>query len=183
MKGCVHGLVAVLAALLLAWTAGTASAQDGAGPRGGASWAALVSHVVDGDSIWVRPSSGGRRVRLRIDGIDAPEICQRHGVESRNALRALALGQRVHVTVRARDRWGRAIATVVRSQGQIDLGLRMVADGWAWADGRSARQSAYRRAQAQARQTGRGLFAERQPEPPADFRRRHGPCGAAKPAA
>ena len=85
----------------LALAAGFAAvAQDGAGPLIGTSWLARVSYVVDGDSIWVRPEGGGDRVRLRIDGVDAPEICQSHGPESRDALRALALGQPVRVTVR-----------------------------------------------------------------------------------
>ena len=163
----------------LALAAGFAAvAQDGAGPLIGTSWLARVSYVVDGDSIWVRPEGGGDRVRLRIDGVDAPEICQSHGPESRDALRALALGQPVRVTVRARDRYGRAIATVVRLAGEIDLGEHMVAEGWAWTDGYGWRPGKYWRAEDSARAAGRGLFAERRPELPADFRHRHGPCVA-----
>ncbi len=151
-------------------------AQDGAGPGIGTSWLARVSYVVDGDSIWVRPEGGGDRVRLRIDGVDAPEICQAHGVESRDALRTLALGQPVRVTIRAHDRYGRAIATVVRLAGEIDLGEHMVAEGWAWSDGYGWRLGKYWRAEDSAHRAGRGLFADRRPELPADFRRRHGPC-------
>ena len=64
----------------------------------GMPWLARVNYVVDGDSIWVRPDGGGTRVRLRIDGVDAPEICQTFGPESRQALQQLALNQRVRVT-------------------------------------------------------------------------------------
>ena len=158
------------------------AAQDGAGPPMGTPWVARVSYVVDGDSIWVRPEGGGNRVRLRLDGVDAPEICQAYGPESRQALQALASNQRVRVTVWARDRYGRAIASVVRLDGDIDLGERMVADGWAWTDGWSTHLGKYWRAEAQARWAGRGLFAEGWPELPADFRRRHGPCTADRPA-
>ena len=170
------------AALAACVWAGGAAGQDGAGPQIGVPWLARVSYVVDGDSIWVRPDGGGTRVRLRIDGVDAPEICQTFGPESRQALQQLALNQRVRVTVWAYDRYGRAIATVVRLQGDVDLGERMVEEGWAWTDGYGTRLGKYWRAEAQARWAGRGLFAERWPELPADFRNRHGPCGAAKPA-
>lgn len=175
----VAGAVCVLALELVLALALPASAQDGQGPQVGVPWLATVSHVVDGDSIWVRPEGGGARVRLRIDGVDAPEICQTHGAESRQALQTLALKQRVRVTVWARDRYGRAIASVVRLQGDVDVGERMVADGWAWTDGYGMRRGKYWRDEAAARWAGKGLFAERWPEAPADFRRRHGPCVAA----
>ena len=35
---------------------------------------------------------------------------------------------------------------------------------------------AFERAEAEARTAGRGLFAKPDPQTPADFRRRHGPC-------
>ena len=173
-------LAAAMLAGLLAQPA--VQAQDGQRPATGVRWNARVTYVVDGDSVWVQPLVGGKRQRLRIDGVDAPEICQTHGTESRQALQALALNQRVRVTVWAYDRYGRAIATVVRLQGDVDLGERMVEEGWAWTDGYGTRLGKYWRAEAQARWAGRGLFAERWPELPADFRNRHGPCGAAKPA-
>ena len=176
------GRMAGWAACVL-WLALPAAAQDGAGPQFGMPWLARVNYVVDGDSIWVRPDGGGARVRLRIDGVDAPEICQTFGPESRQALQQLALNQRVRVTVWARDRYGRAIATVVRLQGDIDVGEYMVSGGWAWTDGHGMRLGKYWRAEAQARWAGRGLFAKRWPEAPADFRRRHGPCDAGKPRA
>ena len=175
-----RAVAGVLLALALSLPAG---AQDGQGPQIGVPWLAKVSYVVDGDSIWVRPVAGGPRVRLRIDGVDAPEICQSHGTESRQVLQALALNQRVRVTVWARDRYGRAIASVVLVQAEVDLGQRMVAEGWAWTDGYGARLGKYWQDEAAARWAGKGLFAERWPETPADFRHRHGPCTALPAAA
>ena len=174
-------LAAAMLAGLLAQPA--VQAQDGQRPATGVPWNARVTYVVDGDSVWVQPLVGGKRQRLRIDGVDAPEICQTHGTESRQALQALGLNQRVRVTVWARDRYGRAIATVVRLQGDVDVGEYMVSGGWAWTDGHGMRLGKYWRAEAQARWAGRGLFAKRWPEAPADFRRRHGPCDAGKPRA
>jgi endonuclease YncB( thermonuclease family) len=144
--------------------------------RANASWTATVSYVVDGDSIWVKTAAGHRRVRLRLEGIDAPEICQRFGPEARQALQSLALDQRVRVTVRARDRYGRAIAQVVRARDGVDVAARMTRDGWAWSEGFRGRPAKYGREQAAAKRQRRGLFADSAPQLPADFRRRHGPC-------
>jgi endonuclease YncB( thermonuclease family) len=148
-----------------------AYAQDDAGAR----WLASVTYVVDGDSIWVRPADGGR-VRLRLEGIDAPEICQSFGEQARQAMQALALDQPVWVTIRARDVYGRAIARVVRVRDRMDVARQMVREGWAWADRFHGRRSRYGRDETTARAAGRGLFAQSEPEWPGDFRKRHGPC-------
>ena len=86
-------------------------------PAIGVAWEARVTHVVDGDSIWVHPEAGGTRQRLRVEGIDAPEICQKLGPEARAAMQALALNQRVRITVSAYDRYGRPL-TLLRRRRQ-----------------------------------------------------------------
>ena len=153
----------------------------------------VVSYVVDGDSLWVRAAGSarnvdgartarrgkgrGRRLRLRLRGIDAPELCQQHGTQARDALRALApTGQRVRVTIYARDRYGRAIADVILLSDGINLARHMVTQGWAWDDGWRKRRGLYTQEHRQAVQARRGLFAHEGAERPADFRRRYGPC-------
>lgn len=54
------------------------SAQNQPAPR---VYEARVTRVSDGDTIWVQPLSGGRYRKLRLDGLDAPEICQLGGAE------------------------------------------------------------------------------------------------------
>ena len=136
-----------------------------------------MSHVVDGDSLWVRAEDGRRRVRVRLDGVDAPERCQPGGEQARQALQALVLRQAVQVRVRAYDRYHRPIAEVVRASDGLDVGARMVADGWAWSEGFRGRAGKYQREADLARRQGHGLFQDAAPpEMPADFRRRHGAC-------
>ena len=161
-------------ALLLAPAA--VPAQDGQRPVLGTPWHARITQVVDGDSIWAQPEAGGRRVRVRMDGIDAPEICQAFGRESRAAMQALVLNQRVRVTIWAYDRYGRAVATVERLSDETDVAAQLVSQGWAWSESFRWRDGRYAREEAAARRAGQGLFAERRPETPAEFRRRHGPC-------
>ena len=67
---------------------------------------AQVTHVTDGDTLWVRPLAGGEAFKLRLQGLDAPEICQDWGLESRAALQQ-RLAQRT-VTVVVSRQIGRA---------------------------------------------------------------------------
>ena len=110
----------LLAAVLVTLAAGALAQR----PPLGQPWLARVSYVVDGDSIWVRPEARGARVRLRLDGIDAPEVCQPFGPEARRALQAALLNQRVRVTVWAYDGYRRPIASVMQF---IELAVPMMA--------------------------------------------------------
>jgi len=58
---------------------------------------AWVSWVMDGDTVLLLPEGEREPVRLRIQGIDAPESCQVLGERSREALMALVLRKTVQV--------------------------------------------------------------------------------------
>ncbi len=134
-------------------------------------YTARVTRVHDGDTVWVQPLAGGPYRKLRLLGIDAPEICQAGGEASRDALAGRILRQVVRVEEHGDDTYGRGLARIERD-GQ-DLNAWMLERGQAWASGGGA---AHRRLQELARRERRGLFARLDAEPPRDFRRRHGPC-------
>lgn len=50
------------------------------------AWSGVVTHVSDGDTVWVEPTQGGEAQKIRLLGIDAPEICQAWGPQARDAL-------------------------------------------------------------------------------------------------
>ena len=133
-----------------------------------------VSYVTDGDTLWVQPDSGGEPRKLRLLGVDAPEICQSGGKVARDMLAQLALQRRVTVKVSYYDRYGRGLATVALD-GQ-DLGAQMVRAGQAWSYGWRGRPGLYAAQEAQARQSRSGVFAAASPESPRAFRKRHGSC-------
>lgn len=151
---------------LMLWLAGVAQAAS--------SFAATVSYVSDGDTLWVAPEAGGAPRKLRIDGIDAPEICQAGGPASRAALSALALRRRVHVEWRREDDYGRGLARI--RIGGADLGAEMVRAGQAWSHRWHHNPGPYAAEEAAARRERRGLFADPQAELPRAFRKRHGSC-------
>ncbi len=177
-------------ALLLGWAAPLAAA--GAPQR----LEGVVVRVIDGDTLWVRlegsaradgvalpggpapdPGRNPRRgavLKLRLDGIDAPERCQAHGPQAAAVLQRLAMGRRVAVLRRATDDHGRALGSLW-IDGQ-DVGAALVADGQAWSARYRRDPGPYAAQEAAARAAGRGLFAAPSPERPRDFRRRHGAC-------
>lgn len=167
--------IAPCVALLLCAAAAVAfgaSAQDKTPePRG---YEARVIRVFDGDTVWVQPLAGGRYRKLRLDGLDAPEICQGGGTESRDALARRVLRQRVSVTERRRDDYGRGLARL--EHGGEDVGGWMVAQGQAWSYRWRRNLGPYQAQETLARAQRRGLFAQADAEIPRTFRQRHGPC-------
>jgi endonuclease YncB( thermonuclease family) len=137
-----------------------------------------VTYVTDGDTLWVQPDGGGAARKLRLTGMDAPEICQHGGKAAHDLLAQLALHRRVVVNVAYFDRYGRGLATV-RLDGR-DLGAQMVRAGLAWSYGWRGRPGIYAAEEAFARQSRLGVFVAAHPESPRQFRKRHGSCHAGK---
>lgn len=133
-----------------------------------------VTHVSDGDTLWVRPSTGGAAVPVRLQGIDAPEGCQPFGEQARQALAWRVLKQTVRVDVQGRDDYDRTLARV-HLHGQ-DVGAWLVFTGHAWSYRYRRSPGPYAELEAQARQGRRGLWAASQPLEPREFRKRHGRC-------
>jgi endonuclease YncB( thermonuclease family) len=124
----------------------------------------------------VRLDQSGRIRRLRIDGIDAPEICQPGGQTARALLAQRVLHHRVSITTRRHDFYGRDLAQVWLDGD--DVGARMVRSGQAWSYRWRRDTGPYGAEENLARQSHLGLFAASAPELPRDFRKRHGPCYA-----
>jgi micrococcal nuclease len=142
------------------------------GPCGVGAYEAVVSHVTDGDTVRLAGRGSGRLLRLH--GIDAPELCQDHGPQAREALAAKLLGQRVQVSSRGRDPYGRTLAQV-HLRGE-DVGAWMVRHGHAWSYRAQRQPSPYAQEQRLARSRGDGLWRSPQPMQPRLFRRFQGDC-------
>lgn len=158
-------------------SAGPASSQVGSPvERQPLPWtyAARVTRVFDGDTLWVKPLAGGRYRKLRLDGVDAPEICQTGGPAARDALASRVLHQVVTVRVRAFDNYGRALAQV--SASGDDMAAVLVRSGHAWSSRWRRSLGPYAAEEAQARAERKGVFGVDGAETPREFRLRHGPC-------
>src|SRR5262245_53157178 len=152
----------VLAVLLIALAA--AGSAPGA-ESGRFTLRGSVSKVVDGDTIDVR-LVGGRRERVRLIGIDTPELgsAQCFGTQARTRARQLALGKKVRLvgdpTQDTRDRYRRLLAYVVLPNGR-DVGRQLIADGFGevYVYKRPfQRVASYRGAEQAAKSADRGLW-------------------------
>ena len=143
-------------------------------PLQAATFQGIVTHVTDGDSLWVRPLGGGAPRELRLRDIDAPEICQAFGEQSRNALAARVLHRQVTVRSRARDSYRRTLAQV--SLDGEDVAAWMVGRGYAWSYRYRGRSGPLQAREEQARHARLGLWASGPPIEPRVFRKQHGSC-------
>lgn len=139
----------------------------------------VVIKVSDGDTLWLRPQSCGpvsecKLLKVRMQGIDAPESCQAWGDRATEALRAKLLNQAVEVDTATRDVYGRELAKV-RFEGE-DVGAWMVLQGHAWSYRYQRSAGPYAEEERQARREHRGLFADPSHTEPRLFRKAHGPC-------
>jgi micrococcal nuclease len=134
----------------------------------------IVTHVSDGDTISVRPLAGGPPQRIRIEGIDAPEICQRFGIQARDALAAHVMGKRVLVDSKAQDDYHRTVARL--RVAHEDVGAWMVSRGYAWSYRFRRSPGPYRQQEARARRERLGLWQSTRPQSPREFRQGHGSC-------
>jgi micrococcal nuclease len=136
----------------------------------------VVTHVTDGDTLWVRTSAQGQPRKVRMQGIDAPESCQAWGSQATAALASRVANQTVqlsHKSGRAKDDYGRLLANV--SVGGQDVGAWMVANGHAWSYHQRRSASPYAAEQTQAQSARRGLWGAAAVEPRV-FRKQHGSC-------
>ena len=128
-----------------------------------------VVKVKDGDSIIVSRDKDAS-IEVRLHGIDAPEYKQAHGKKARRVLANLVSGEAVGLVVKDTDRFGRAVA-VVYVDGE-NINLEMVCAGHAWWYERYAAENIdMKKCQHRARSSGLGLWADRNPVPPWEWRR------------
>jgi micrococcal nuclease len=134
----------------------------------------VVSHVTDGDTLWVRPADGGETIELRLLDLDAPEGCQSFGAEAKKALRARVLHQPVRVRTQGVDVYNRQLARV-EHRGD-DVGAWLVRNGYAWSMTFHGKPGRYAGLEAKARSESQGLWALPGALDPRGFRKRFGRC-------
>jgi micrococcal nuclease len=133
------------------------------------SFSGKVVGIADGDTIDVMHT--GRAERVRLYGIDCPELHQAFGARAKQFTSNLAFGKNVGVRVRDVDQYGRTVGEVILPDGK-SLNRELVRAGLAWWYRQFARgDRELERLEAEARRDKRGLWADKDPVPPWNFRR------------
>jgi micrococcal nuclease len=98
-------------------------------PADNAVLAGRVTRVIDGDTLDVLLATG--RIRVRLQGVDAPEHDQTGGAESRQWLQQRVQGRDVLLEPVTQDRYDRMVAIVYL--GDSNLNRELLRAGHAWA--------------------------------------------------
>lgn len=135
----------------------------------------LVVAISDGDTLTARCGSAGgyQQIKVRIAAIDAPESRQAFGHKSRQHLAQLCHRQLATLHPVDRDSYGRTVAHV--RCGNRDAAAAQVRAGMAWVYTQYAgAQPELLPLQRSAQASRTGLWSQKRPLAPWDYRRRHG---------
>jgi micrococcal nuclease len=131
---------------------------------------ARVVGVHDGDTLTAL-TDDKRQLKVRLHGIDAPELGQPHGQASKRALSDLVFGKQVTLHITGTDRYKRTLARVTVDDIEVDA--QMIVTGHAWHYSRYDHTAALEAAERNARAARRGLWADAEPVPPWEWRKQH----------
>lgn len=130
---------------------------------------ARIVGVHDGDSITAL-AAGNQQLKVRLDGIDAPELKQPYSQQSKAALSGLVFGKTVTLHINGRDRYKRTLAVVMA--GGVNVNRELVRLGLAWRYEAYSKDAALLAAQIEAKAAKRGLWSDPAPVAPWEWRRR-----------
>ena len=138
-------------------------------PAGADSYSGKVVRVADGDTITVLRD--GKPQKIRLQGIDTPEKAQAYGQKAKKFTLALVAGKVVRVKVVTIDRYGRTVGVV--HVGSKCLNEALLRAGLAWHYKQYSKSKRYAALEKEARRKKRGLWADKNPTPPWDWRRQN----------
>lgn len=133
-----------------------------------------IISIADGDTVTLLDANL-RQHKIRLSGIDAPEKRQPFGNRSRLHLGTLVFGRQVTADCPKTDRYKRAVCRL--EVDGIDANLAQVEAGMAWHYKAYTREQSpadrwrYAKAEDRAREARHGLWADRAPVAPWDFRK------------
>lgn len=133
-----------------------------------------VTRVADGDTITVLLEDDAR-IKVRLMGIDTPELNQPYGVEARDYLTQMILGQAITCACVKKDRYKRWVCQLIYKDE--DVNWMLVRDGFAWwyryyqYEQSPLDRLRYEDAEMKAKGQRIGLWADESPVPPWEWRR------------
>lgn len=133
-----------------------------------------VLYVSDGDTIAVKKIEQGKEIgellKVRLFGIDAPELNQDYGYESKQTLINYIRNKNVKIYGRKKDRYGRLIGTVYYNNENINEKMVKIGNAWWYEkyDGKNIRMKQY---QEEAQKNKYGIFSKKGYMAPWKFRK------------
>jgi micrococcal nuclease len=125
-----------------------------------------VVGVTDGDTLTVL--SGSKSIKVRLDGVDAPETRQPFGSASKKWLSDRVFGKTVKYKEVDRDRYGRSVGRIWVDGKRINY--EIVRAGMAWWYRKYSADSILKQCEWEARTAKIGIWSEPNPVAPWDWR-------------
>jgi micrococcal nuclease len=127
--------------------------------------------ILDGDTYDVL-MPGNKTVRVRMEGIDAPEKGMPFYKAAKNYLSSICFGKQVKLKISGKDNHNRTLAFSYLEDG-AELSHEMLKAGLAWHFKKYNNDSDLADLQVKARESKIGLWVDESPMPPWDNRRLH----------
>ena len=130
-----------------------------------------IIKVYDGDTITLYANH--TKYKIRLYGIDAPELNQSFGKQSQENLQNMCkIGSEAIVEIKSRDKYNRLVG--ILSCDSINANKKQLESGYAWAYTEYIpniqEKLEYNSLQQEARASNLGLWSEKNPIKPSDFR-------------
>lgn len=130
-----------------------------------------VIKVADGDTITIL-NNQKQQTKIRLYGIDCPENGQAFGKKAKKFTASLTAGKQVSVKVYDTDRYGRSVGVVY--VGSTNVNEEIIRNGFAWQYRTYCKIMVcddWLRLEKQARSNHVGLWKDKNPQPPWDYRK------------
>ena len=142
------------------------------------AWQGIAVKVLDGDSLKIKRD--GMVYEIRLYGIDTPEYKQPFSNKAKQFTKRLTLGKAVFVQKKDIDKYGRIVALV--SSGEKLVNRELVREGLAWFYPKYCLEQPLcgelQSIEAQARKQRRGLWRDKNPVSPWEWKRRERESGS-----
>ena len=126
-----------------------------------------VVGVHDGDTVTLL-ISGSHQIKVRLAQIDAPELDQAFGQQSKHSLSAMVFNKTIKVEKETTDKYGRTVGTLLVDG--LDANKEQVKLGMAWVYRKYLHDQSLLSIEQTARQSKVGLWADGNPMAPWDYR-------------
>ena len=136
-----------------------------------------IVHIVDGDTVYLQVND--RVMLLRLSGVDAPDLGQPKYEDALEFLKQSLLDKKVTIHYSTYGIWDQTgVPLVTISDGDADVGLKLIENGMAWYNEAhqfylsKATTDLYKGKCNEAKDKKAGLWVERSPEKPWEYRAR-----------
>jgi endonuclease YncB( thermonuclease family) len=133
------------------------------------TFTAKVIAITDGDTIVVLTSEN-KQVKIRLEGIDCPELKQDFGKRAKQATSDLCFGKEVKIVQTGKDRYGRTLAYVYT--GDKCVNHELLKSGMAWHFKKYNNDARLIVFESMARKSKVGIWSVKGQIPPWEFRKK-----------